>query len=104
MAEERDFILARLNMASAHARAATEALDNCVDLFLYPLEDKDGSDRSEALDIASSAAGELSRSVEMAQEILESLNKKQLVEEEPEDDDGEEELDSSSGADSPTEE
>jgi hypothetical protein len=89
MAEERDFIMARLCAASAHARATAEAIEACADLFVYPSEDKSGKDRKEALDSASASAGEVSRSVEMAQEILESLDKEQLNEEEPEDDDEE---------------
>jgi hypothetical protein len=83
MAQERDFIMARLAAARGHIYVATEALDDCINGFLFPAEDKDGSERSEALDIVSSAAGELSRAVESAQTLLESLDKKQLSEEEP---------------------
>ena len=101
MSEERDFIMARLAAARAHASNAAESIDSCISLFLFPDEDKDGSARTEALDIISEAAGEISRSVEMAQSILETLNKEQLSEEEPDD---EEELDSSDGANSASEE
>ena len=99
MAEARDFILARLAVASSHANSATEAINDCINLFVFPTEDKDGSDRSEALDIISSASGELSRAVEAAQEIMDSLSKDELAEGEPDD---EEEV--SAGADSSTEE
>jgi hypothetical protein len=90
MSEERDFVMARLAAARGHVSAAAEAIDGCISLFLWPIEDKDGSDRSDALDVACGAAGDLSRAVEAAQAILEGMNKKQLSEEEPDD---EEELD-----------
>lgn len=83
MAEERDFIMARLAAARGHLSVATEALDGCLTLFLFPDEDKDGSERSEALDIISESAGEFSRAIEAAQTLLEGLDKKQLAEEEP---------------------
>jgi hypothetical protein len=84
MAEERDFIMARLAAARGHLAVAADALDGCLGLFLFPVDDKDGAERNEALDIISESAGEVSRSVEAAQTLFDGLDKKQLVEEEPE--------------------
>jgi hypothetical protein len=95
MSEEREFVMARLAAARGHVSSAAEAVDGCITMFLYPMEDKNGSERAEALDVASSAAGELSRAIELAQTCLDGLNKKQLSEEEPDLD--EEELDDEGG-------
>ena len=90
MAEGRDFVMARLAAARQHLQSSIEAVDGCVSLFLFTSEDKKGTDRREALDIASDTAGEASRAIEMAQSMFETLNKEELSEEEADDDDGEE--------------
>lgn len=87
MAEGRDFVMARLAAARQHLQAATEAVDGCVSLFLFPADDKSGKDRREALDIASDAAGQASRAIENAESVFETLNKGELEEEEPENED-----------------
>jgi len=94
MSEKRDFVLARLAIARGNAASVVDALDSCLSLFIFPTEDKDGSERAEALDIISEAAGDISRSIEKAQAALEGMDKKELNEVEPDDDDDEEESDS----------
>jgi len=100
MAEERDFIMARLAAAHGHISGATEACDAAISLFLYPEEDKDGKERANAIDALLDAAGEISRAAEQAQEILETCNKEELAQGEPESPDEE---DGSSGEDEPSE-
>jgi hypothetical protein len=86
MAEGRDFVLARLAVARQHLGSSIEAIDGCISLFCFPGDDKGGKERSEALDIASEAAGEASRAIENAESALEGLGKEELAEEEPEHD------------------
>jgi hypothetical protein len=83
MAEERDFILARLAAARGHLAAATDALDNCINFWIWPDEDKGGKERADLLDVVSEAAGELSRAAEAAQTAMEGLSKDELKAEEP---------------------
>lgn len=84
--------MARLAAARQHASTAIEAIDGCLSMFLFPAEDKSGKERTEALDVASDAAGDVSRAIELAQALFESFNNEELSEEEPEDD-GEDEDD-----------
>ena len=80
---QRDFVMARLAAARGTLAAATEALDNCIIQFVFPDDDKNGKERNEALEALADAAGDLSRSVELAQAGMESISKEELAEEEP---------------------
>lgn len=91
MAENRDFIMARLGAARALASAAGEALDSCIILFISPEDDKKGTERNDCLEIVSDIAGDLSRSIEMAQACMAEIDPAELKEEEPDLDAGGEE-------------
>jgi hypothetical protein len=82
MAEQRDYVMARLAAASATARYASEAIDGCVSLFLDD-GDKKGGDRREALEVILDLAGDLSRSIELAQAGMEGMSSEELSEGEP---------------------
>lgn len=84
MAKQRDYIMARLAAARGAITAAEEVLDGCILIFMAPDEDKSGSERREALDELLDYAGDISRSVELAQEGMEDISKAELKEGEPE--------------------
>ncbi len=84
MAEQRDYIMARLAAARGALTATQEVLDGCILLFIAPDEDKSGADRKEALEELLDMAGDISRSIEMAQEGMEGISKAELREGEPE--------------------
>jgi hypothetical protein len=86
MAEQRDYVMARLAAARGILSTASEVLDSCITQFVFPDDDKKGKDRIEALDTLSDAAGELSRSIELAQAGMEALEGAELTEEEPDTD------------------
>ena len=96
MAEQRDFILARLAAARGILAAASESLDSCIVQFIFPDDDKSGKERNEALEALADAAGDLSRSIELAQAGMEAISKEELAEEEP---DPEESRDDEDGTD-----
>lgn len=83
MAQNRDFIMARLAAAQRQLSAAQETAGDCLDLFLAPEEDLKGEERSEYLDNAIELAGEASRALEAAQTALEGLSSEELAEDEP---------------------
>ena len=88
MAENRDYVMARLAAARGAVSAAEEALDACILFFLCPGEDKKAEERNEALEAVADAAGDISRSVELAQAAMEEMGKEELTEEEPDPEEG----------------
>ncbi len=80
MAEERDFVMARLAAARAHTARITAGIDTCIDYFLYPEEDEDGEGRKEVLDELLDDIGGLTRSIDAAQSLIGEIDPK---EEEP---------------------
>lgn len=83
MSEQRDYVMARICAARGALAAASEALDNCAILFVFPDDDKSGKDRRDALEAVTDAAGDISRSIELAQAGMERIDKAGLAEEEP---------------------
>lgn len=69
MAEERDFVLARVAAARNHAADMVSALDDYITLAINPDEDKKGETRKELLEAVLDDAGYLSRAVEAAQDL-----------------------------------
>ena len=84
MAEKRDYIMARLAAARSNAQGAVDAIDACVEGFVDTEEDADGANRKGALEAVADLSGEVSRSVELAQEAFETMTEPELSEEEPE--------------------
>ena len=84
MAEQRDYVMARLAAARGALAAAEEVLDGCILFFIAPDEDKNGAERKESLEELLDIAGDISRSIELAQEGMEALSKADLKEGEPE--------------------
>ena len=70
MAEERDFVMARLAAGRAYATSAIAQLDECLGFFVDPELDGDGKERTELLEGVVEDAGLLSRAIEAAQELL----------------------------------
>lgn len=91
MSEERDFVLARLAAARGFVGMIQSDLDDCLQLFLGPEEDKDGKQREEAIAIMVDSAGLLSRSLEAAQEMLSETDPKEEEPDLPEGDEFDEE-------------
>jgi hypothetical protein len=83
MAEARDYIMARLAAAKAYNLAVGDTLDTVIEAFVDPADDESGASRKEALEMASDASGEVSRSIELAQVVFDELTSGELVEQEP---------------------
>lgn len=68
----RDFVMARVAAARVIAQEAVDGCDAILALFVDPDSDKEGDERSEIFESAIESAGELSRSLETAQEVWQS--------------------------------
>lgn len=86
MAEDRDFVLARLAMCRASLAAAAGMLDDALGLYLDPSEDKDGGERKGLLEGVDGFIGEAARAVQAAQELADDIDPKEGEPELPEDD------------------
>lgn len=93
MAENRDYILARLTEARSNAQATIDGIDACVDLFMDPDEDSEGDQRREAMDIILDTSGDTSRLIEQAQAGMDKLSADELQEGTGDDDEDEDEED-----------
>ena len=83
---ERDFVMARLGSARASAQAAIDAIDEVLNLFNNPDEDKKGKERTELVTDALEAIGASTRALEMAESTMDQVD---FLECEPWDEDGE---------------
>jgi hypothetical protein len=81
----RDFVMARLAAGRAAAQAAISAMDEVLNLFVNPDDDRRGKEREELIGEALEALGCACRAVEMAESTFELAD---LSECEPWDDDG----------------
>lgn len=92
---ERDYVMARLAAARSALTDALTAVDESIELFVNPDEDKSGKDRRDAIETALDAAGAASRALEAADEVAPQVDWKEGEpwddEDESEDDDSEEE-------------
>jgi hypothetical protein len=85
-ASPRDFVMARLAAGRAAAQSAITAMDDVLNLFVNPDQDKRGKEREEGIGEALEALGCACRAVEMAEATFDEVD---LDECEPWDDDGE---------------
>jgi hypothetical protein len=85
MAEKRDYIMARLSAARYYAQSVVEGIDTCIENFIDADEDGEGDIRREAMDIILDLAGEVSRTVELAQAMFDNLGADEISECEEED-------------------
>lgn len=69
-ATTRDYVMARLAAARLSARAAIEAIDDTIGMFMVPDDDTKGDRRAEALGEALEQAGCATRALECAEEVL----------------------------------
>lgn len=90
---ERDYVMARLAAARSTLADALAAVDESIELFTNPDEDKSGKKRTDALDAALEAAGAASRALEAADEVMPEVDFKEREpwDDENEDDDSEDE-------------
>jgi hypothetical protein len=63
----RDFILARLAVARAHAARIAEGIETTIDLFIFPDADEEGAARIEGFEELLDDIGGLTRAVDAAQ-------------------------------------
>lgn len=68
----RDFVMARVAAARVFAQEAVDGCDAILALCTSPDDDKDGEERDNIFENAIEAAGEASRSLEVAQEVWQS--------------------------------
>lgn len=84
-ASPRDFVMARLAAGRAAAQSAITSMDEVLNLFINPDQDKKGKEREEMIGEALEALGCACRAVEMAETTFDQV---ELDECEPWDDDG----------------
>lgn len=86
----RDFFLARLASARSSAQSAVDAIDAVLEFMNNPVEDKNGKQRTLALEGADAMLGHAASSVQLAMEAFDDVD---LAEQEPEEYDDEEDGD-----------
>ena len=89
-ATPRDFVMARLAAARAAAQATIEAIDDALNFFIDPDEDKKGKERKELVGSALESVGCATRALESAEETIDQVD---MAEVEPWEDDEEDEDD-----------
>lgn len=85
---KRDFVMARLAAARTAARQSIDAIDVCME-FCMDGDDEEGDQRREAMDLVLDFSGAVSRSIESAQEVFDSMSAEDLAEGEDDDEDDE---------------
>jgi hypothetical protein len=85
---ERDFVMARLAAGRAAAQSAITAIDDVLNLFVNPHQDKRGKEREDGIGEALEALGCATRAVETAESTFDQVD---LTECEPWDDEADEE-------------
>lgn len=73
-ASPRDFVMARIAAGRAAAQSAIEAIDDALNLFVNPDQDRRGKARSELIGEALEALGCACRAVEMAEATLDQAD------------------------------
>lgn len=69
----RDFVMARIAAGRAAAQSAVAAIDDLLNLFVNPDDDKRGKERVELLGEALEALGCACRAVEMAEATIDQI-------------------------------
>lgn len=77
-ATARDYVMARLAAARASATSLIDSIDECLNLFIDPDEDEKGKERKELVDAALESAGCASRALESAEEMIRSVDMKEV--------------------------
>jgi len=85
-ADPRDFVMARLAAGRAAAQSAINAIDDAMNLFVNPEDDKGGNERIADIEEALEALGVACRAVEAVEESIEDVD---MSEGEPWDDEDE---------------
>jgi len=70
----RDYVMARIGASRAAAQSAIVALDEAMNLFVDPEDDRKGKERRELIDTALEALGASSRALEAAEEELDAID------------------------------
>lgn len=81
--DPRDYVMARLAAGRAAAQSAVNAIDEAMNLFVNPGDDKDGNERTEEIAESLEALGVACRSLEAAETMLDDVD---MTEGEPWDD------------------
>ena len=95
--DPRDFVMARLAAGRAAAQAAINAIDESLNLFVNPDEDKSGNERTTEVAEALEALGVACRAIESAEAMLDDVDFsegepwEEIDDEDDEEDDDEEE-------------
>ncbi len=83
----RDFVMARMAAARAAAQSAITAIDDALNLFVNPDQDRKGKERTEMVGEALEALGCACRALEMGEAALDQVD---MEEPEPWDEDDDE--------------
>src|SRR5678816_3008009 len=70
----RDFVMARLGAARAHAAAAVDGIDVALAYFVDPSTDPKGKEREEVIDGVDTALGNAAIAVQAAQSALDDID------------------------------
>jgi hypothetical protein len=92
--DPRDFVMARLAAGRAAAQAAINAIDDAMNLFVNPDDDKGGKEREADVEEALEALGVACRAIEAAEESLDEVD---MTEGEPWDEEVDEDEDEEDG-------
>lgn len=84
----RDFVMARLAAARGQVTLAAGAIDDALQLFVDPDDDRTGKDRAAAIETADAALADAARAVQLAGAELGNIDPQEA---EPDADDEEEE-------------
>lgn len=72
--EARDFVMARLAAGRAAAQSAINSIDEAINLFVNPDQDKNGNERTEEIADALEALGVACRALEAAEPELDDVD------------------------------
>lgn len=90
---ERDYVMARLAAARVGTADALAAIDEALEMYTHPDEDRGGKKRKASIGVALEALGDASRAVESAEEVAPDVDPAEGEpwddEEEPDDDEHE---------------
>jgi hypothetical protein len=72
--DPRDFVMARLGAGRAAAQSAINAIDDAMNLFVNPGDDKGGNERIADIEEALEALGVACRALEAVEESIEDVD------------------------------
>ena len=74
----RDYVMARLAAARTSAKATCDAIDEAIAIFVNPTEDPKGKERKQLMDDALQAAGAANLALESAEEVIDTVDWREL--------------------------